>query len=369
VRKNKSGQFLISFALRKKQMIKMRNLIFLILISSASGIFITCRFNYDYGWVVIGDAYACEVTSVNFDDNPTHITSVNGVHLPGHSNANVGMINFGYNNDFCYHFNLTVIPKGFLNFFPNFIGMAYGGCSVNFLNGDELEEYSNLEFYVQSESNLIRVPGNFFASNRNMKVVGFYSNQIQHVGTGLLDNLQHLQEVWVYDEICISMIASNPSEIPALIETLRKNCPDFEPPRCEIEDLENFVCGLDEKIEHLKTRVEILEGKNKNLSGKMRKSEEKFDEKVESLKGEIFTLKVDKNFLKSQVEDLEIKNEDTKEQTENLKSKNEALKNQLESLKKSVENLKVDKEILANQLEKLNAESEKILQQLEQITL
>jgi hypothetical protein len=49
-----------------------------------------------------------------------------------------------------------------------------------------------------------------------------------------------------------------------LIEVLRQNCTDIEPetttqltttnqpPRCEIEDLEDFVCGLDEEVEYLR---------------------------------------------------------------------------------------------------------------------
>jgi chromosome segregation ATPase len=239
-------------------------------------------------------------------------------------------------------------------------------CTLNFLHGDELKEYPNLQWYGQEATNLTRVPGNLFDSNPKMKFVGFAVNQIQHVGEGLLDHLKDLQEVWFPFEVCIDKIAFSPSEIPALIEVLRQNCTDIQL-RCQIEDLEDFVCGLDEEVGNLKRRVEALEGKNRNLSEKMRKSEKKFEVQINGLKREVESLKVDKIFLINQIEDLQIKNEATKYQTENLKSKNENFKNQLETLKKIVENLKADREILANQLEKLNAENQVILQQLELI--
>lgn len=57
--------------------------IFLIFIclTTASAIEIGCRFYYT-SWVVVGSQYTCEVTSMNFTGNATHITGYTGTHLP-----------------------------------------------------------------------------------------------------------------------------------------------------------------------------------------------------------------------------------------------------------------------------------------------
>jgi hypothetical protein len=151
----------------------MRNLIFFILISTASGIFITCDFNKTIYWPVVINVYACLVTSIDLFDNSTHITGVNGTHYIGNSNEDVTMVIIGPPSFQCSQSNLTTIPKGFLNFFPSLIALGTSTCSIDFLNGDELEEYPNLQWFLLRASNLTRVPGNFFASTTNMKFVDF----------------------------------------------------------------------------------------------------------------------------------------------------------------------------------------------------
>lgn len=202
----------------------MKFFVFLIFLSGASGIFITCDFYYT-SWDLIGDTYVCEVTSADFSDNSTHITGYNGTHLSGNSSFDVGIVEF--NCDY-YSLNFTTIPKGFLEIFPNKKGLFFESCPINVLNGDELDEYPNLKFFAIYYSNLTRVPGNLFNKTPDLVFVYFALNQIQHVGNGLLDHLQNLQEAYFFGNICISKIASNPSEIPALIEALRQNCPDIE---------------------------------------------------------------------------------------------------------------------------------------------
>jgi chromosome segregation ATPase len=102
----------------------------------------------------------------------------------------------------------------------------------------------------------------------------FYSNKIQHVGEGLLDGLQNLYSAIFENEVCIYKNANNPSEIPALIEALRQNCTDIEttttttisPPRCDINDFEDFACRLDEEIENLRDENENLKENVENLT-------------------------------------------------------------------------------------------------------
>lgn len=248
------------------------------LFSIAHAIFITCDFNYN-NWITNGNFYNCDVKSIDFSDNQTHITGFNGSHLNSNSCLDVKIINFGYPNaTSCSSLNLTVFPKGFINFFPNIIGFIFWECAINSLNGDELNEYSNIRYYIHHNSNLTRIPGEFFASNPGMKYVFFSYNKLMHVGENLLDNLQNLETVWFLGNTCVNKGASNPSEIPALIEVLRQNCTDIEletttsqltttnaPPRCEINDVEDFVCGLDEEIQILQNQIKELKTEKEAL--------------------------------------------------------------------------------------------------------
>lgn len=62
----------------------------------------------------------------------------------------------------CGDFNLTFLPEGFLNYFPNIIGFDIGYCRLNPLNGNELDFYANLEFWASFSGVLERIPGIFF---------------------------------------------------------------------------------------------------------------------------------------------------------------------------------------------------------------
>jgi hypothetical protein len=197
----------------------MKVFLFLFLVSSASGIYINCKFKDDT-WSVIGKVYTCNVLSTDFSDNSTHITGVKGTHLSGKSNADVKVIEFGLSYK-CPE-NLHKIPKGFSNYFPNFIGLWLSGCQISTLNGDELDEYPNLQYYVHILSDLTSIPGNFFKSTPNMKNINFANNKIQNVGANLLDHLKNLQAVSFHGNSCINNYVYYASQVPALIEELRQ---------------------------------------------------------------------------------------------------------------------------------------------------
>lgn len=240
---------------------------------------IDCRFNFDVYWPVLGHVYTCEVMSMDFSDNSTFITGFNGTHVSGYSNDDVRMIEFDLR--LCPRFNLTIVPKGFLNFFPNFTGLAFYNCSIDFLNGNELDEYPNLEYWFSQNTELTRVPGEFFVSTLGLRFVNFGNNKIQRIGEGLLDHLNDLDRAFFYNNDCISHSAANPTQIPALIRALKEKCPDIDDetttettteisttsePRCEIDDIEIFVCNLEEEIEMLKIENENMQSQIRNLN-------------------------------------------------------------------------------------------------------
>lgn len=57
-----------------KKKFKIKVLLLLSLVSSASGLFITCRFGVETLINIIGPAYACTVVGVNVNGSPTEVT-------------------------------------------------------------------------------------------------------------------------------------------------------------------------------------------------------------------------------------------------------------------------------------------------------
>lgn len=272
----------------------MINFLILILISTASGIQIKCDYNNE-DFSIIGRVYACRVISVEFYDDSIKLTNVEGKHLIGYSSDDVEVILF----ENCENFNISMIPKGFLENFPNLIGLKFDYCSINFLNGDELAEYPQLQYFEYHGEKLNRIPENFFASTPNMKIIHFKDSQITNVGRGLLDNLWKLQEV-SFTLKCIQGTAQKAWQITELRNELTQNCFDVytENLILEVESNKNLIANMTEvqrdlavyneelKAENLKLKKEnseLLKHKDHNLklmeeNLKHREKNQKFDE-------------------------------------------------------------------------------------------
>lgn len=159
--------------------------------------------------------------------------------------------------------------------------------------------------------NLTRLPSNLFAENLDMRSIHFNNHPIRHIGENLLDNLQHFNQGGFLNLECMSMMSSNRN---ALREVFRTNCSDIEietttalPPRCEIDDLEDFVCGLDEEIQNLRESNEIL--------------------------------KENDEILRAQIEALKTEVKELKESNENLKKDNEEIRQILAELEQRINEL------------------------------
>lgn len=264
------------------------------LISSTSAILIHCDFNFNSNWVSIGRVYTCDATILEISSNSSKISGINGTHVAGNSSDDVRMIDFTTNSN-CSQ--LSAIPSGFLNFFPNVIAFYFVECGIKTLIGSELNEYPNLEWFGLYRSELERIPGNFFASTPQIKFINFNSNQIARVGENLLGNLTNLERVYFNNNICISKYGTDVTGIAELIETLRTNCSDFEittttpgnnttttlpgnftttngfetttPSTCVPGNTEFRICELEILTEKLENQVNFLSLENEELRGKV----------------------------------------------------------------------------------------------------
>lgn len=252
--------------------------IFLGLLSSSQAISIDC-FYTTVNWTFFGNMYTCEVTSLSNNDNLTDITNVTGSHLWGFNNFDVKVLFFNQN---CA--NLPTIPRNIADIFPNFIGMHFRRCTgLPPLHGDELVIYPKLQMFGLVENlRLTQLPGHLFSNNRFMIRVIFSNNQLMEVGRGLLDPLINLRSASFANNICINQTAESRLDIPALIETLRTDCPDHtEIPTttwipgttnqygCIDGNLNDRICQLEVENQQLRSIVDQLARDVANVQEKL----------------------------------------------------------------------------------------------------
>lgn len=260
----------------------MKIFLLIIFIATASSIHVGCRFVYwTYSDILIESKFTCRIQSMDFSLNSTHIMSANATR---EELEMVKILDFGEWDNNCAQMNLTFIPRGFLNVFPNFTGFTFSNCPITNFVGNELDEYQNLEIFLFQQRNIQHIPGNLFASNPKTRFVGFRNTDLRSVGD-VFTNLENLERADFRSNFCINQIAYNSSQIQSLTQALREQCPDIEttttstdPPRCEIPNLNDFVCGLDEEIEELNSVIEDLREENRIQDEKLQIQGERLDE-------------------------------------------------------------------------------------------
>lgn len=190
-------------------------------LASIEGFTINCSY-VNFLWPSLGLTYTCMVHPSLSATNPNQVvTGVRGVHLPGRSNADVRMVNF-HDVD-----NLVMVPRGMSNFFPNINAIRIHDSDVRNINGNELNEYRNLRWFSLFDSDVSRIPSNFFAFNPNMNYVAFDANYVRQVGEALFDpilNVRSMNYIGFLSNICIHQAASTPAQIDRILESLRVNC-------------------------------------------------------------------------------------------------------------------------------------------------
>jgi hypothetical protein len=203
----------------------------------------------------IGDIYRCWTTNITESSNHT-VTNVTGTHATGKTNEDVQMVSIDGNNQ------LSFVPRGFTNFFPNLNGIYLRYTTFDTLNGDELDEFGEkLTWFALEGSNLTTISSELFDFTPNIAHMFFYGNKLESVGRDLFTavNVAQLQILHFTSNPCINRNAYNQTDIVALISELQVSCPyDDEVlrtttrttaiPTCFDGKIEDFVCEINENI-------------------------------------------------------------------------------------------------------------------------
>jgi Leucine-rich repeat (LRR) protein len=199
----------------------MKILLILFFLSSTSAIIFDCDFS-EADFTHFSSIYICSVFNYTDESNQA-LTQVRGNTESSKTYADVKGIYLNLEGK-----NLTFIPKGLENFFPNLSGIFIYHGNITNLNGDELKEYKNLEWFAIEFNPIKKVPRNLFANKSRLKTIFLDNNEITQIEAGMFDGLNNLEKVYLSHNLCINIDAESPSDIEKLKSSLMQSCANVE---------------------------------------------------------------------------------------------------------------------------------------------
>jgi hypothetical protein len=171
-----------------------------------------------YNWNdPVGSQYTCEPKVSYSGDNST-LTGLTGTHLIGKSNADVISLSV-------YSQLAEQIPKGIENFFPNLLTFNWSFAGLKKISAEDLKPFPNLMYLFLGGNNLVTLESDLFQYTLKLRRIYLFSNQLQHVGSNLLTNLNDLTFTYFHDNPCINDYAFTYETVQQLNLKLPISCP------------------------------------------------------------------------------------------------------------------------------------------------
>lgn len=183
---------------------------------SSQGVVIHCNFQ-SVGWVQVDIRYTCLVTEI-IDDEVDHVVDIKGNHTE-------------LSNKYVQAFSvqempgLERIPQKLEDFFSGIVLLLWYAGSLTSITADDLKPFPDLMVLYISHNKLASLDGNLFAHTPRIQRLQLEGNQFEHVGRGLLDDLENLVYVNFEENPCINTLAKTPKEIEELKLKLIAKCP------------------------------------------------------------------------------------------------------------------------------------------------
>lgn len=187
-----------------------------VLFVSASGFIFECKYGDE-----LSQEYNCEVTVID-SESETTLLEVKGNHLEGKSNADVLFLSI-YDQVIPRRF-----PKNIEKFFPNLESFDWYNGSLKSVTAGDLAPFPTLKVLSISGHNLVSLDSDLLMNNTFLEWINFRDNLIEHIGSGLLTDLKHLEVALFHGNPCITFNATTPKELEALKMQLTVNCPPIQ---------------------------------------------------------------------------------------------------------------------------------------------
>lgn len=144
------------------------------------------------------------------------------------------------------------------------------------ISADDLKPFQNLLSLSLARNNLDTIDGNLFEYSKNLQVIDFNDNPLEHIGFDLFANLEWLERANFTLCNCINFDALNPEQILKLNDMMPEECPPLDtttpPETTSTRDPGgecSFRCSLNEETSALQNRTDQLEGRISELENQL----------------------------------------------------------------------------------------------------
>lgn len=326
-------------------------MIILQLFGQLNSVNIDCDFNSNWDYMILHNIYRCELQNNLYITSPlsAQITSVTGTHYDWKSSNDV--VGFDSREK-----SMEYFPRGLDNFFKNLKSIViYYGRIKEIHQSDLAPFYKLVNLYLDNNDIQILEAG-LFDSNPNLQGVSFLGNRITIIDTTIFDNLPKLENIWLSENLCINMDATNSySGVRNVIKQAKTLCSGnpSEPDTKSCADRCDFQNGITESLtagmKSMKTSVDDLHASfEEQKASESGKCQINFNEKIENLESRFESFenktgqqldKIEKEFEASQNNILSSVDEKLKEIEGRLADKIEEILEK--KLKKNLEALNI----------------------------
>lgn len=168
---------------------------------------------------VARSVYTCTAKILKHGLNNDHLTEVSQDHKKSFRNKNVQLLNIE-NQPY------DKIPLDIIKFFPNLLGLFVKDCKMRNVTKMDLKPFSKLK-YLSLYGNFLEVIENdLFDYTPDLVFINFTWNRLKHIGSNILDTLNHLQMALFNGNICISqdVVHGSKEELKKLKQNLAFHC-------------------------------------------------------------------------------------------------------------------------------------------------
>lgn len=182
---------------------------------------LSCRFETNTEWWAINDVYFCELKhDVEMIKSRDAVTSVNGHHLNGKSNADV--VGFRASNK-----KLLSFPQGLDKYFDGekiqFIAVWSTGLKE--IHQSDLAPFTKMRVLSLWENDFEVIERDLLKFNPQIEYIGLGKNKIKFIDGNVFGHLKNLHSLHIDGNACISrQEAGNRLRVLDLIDEINEKC-------------------------------------------------------------------------------------------------------------------------------------------------
>ncbi|KAG5670635.1 hypothetical protein PVAND_000883 [Polypedilum vanderplanki] len=226
------------------------------------------EFTKNFNWRCTRENYTYQVTNQTISNQ--NISKVKGSHKFGKTNKDVCGVLF----QFC---NIKEIPKGLTKIFPNLKYLGIVNSNLKIVTRNDLKEFTNLEILYLRGNEITYLPGDLLQDLNDLEVFVVSVSKIEMIEPNIFDNCKKLKHIDLRGNFCIDKCFS--SVYP---------------------DLQNAT--MEEIKEKLQKIYPLWGEKVKNFKGEITSETLKLIKENSSYVKAIYSLIMEKNFIKSNFE-------------------------------------------------------------------